>query len=44
MANEKTVDFLQSQKGKHFEPRLVDLMIEIMPKILDIKATFKDED
>ena len=41
---EKTVDFLQSQKGKHFEPRLVDLMIEIMPKILDIKATFKDED
>ncbi|PTT98823.1 two-component system response regulator, partial [Pseudomonas sp. HMWF031] len=41
---EKTVDFLQSQKGKHFEPRLVDLMIEIMPKILDIKATFRDED
>ncbi|MBT3136755.1 two-component system response regulator [Alteromonas sp. ALT199] len=41
---EKTVEFLQSQKGKHFEPRLVDLMIEIMPKILDIKATFKDED
>jgi len=41
---EKTVDFLQSQKGKHFEPKLVDLMLEIMPKILDIKATFKDED
>ncbi|WP_334018355.1 response regulator [Alteromonas sp. S015] len=41
---EKTVDFLQNQKGKHFEPKLVDLMIEIMPKILDIKATFRDED
>lgn len=41
---EKTIDFLESQRGKHFEPRLVDLMIEIMPKILDIKATFKDED
>ena len=41
---EKTIDFLESQRGKHFEPRLVDLIIEIMPKILDIKATFKDED
>ena len=41
---EKTIDFLQSQKGMHFDPRLVDLMIEIMPKILDIKAKFKDED
>ena len=41
---EKAVDFLQSQKGKHFDPRLVDLMIEIMPKILEIKAAFRDED
>ena len=42
--HKKTIDFLESQRGKHFEPRLVDLIIEIMPKILDIKATFKDED
>lgn len=41
---EKTVDFMESQKGQHFEPKLVELMIEIMPKILDIKAKFKDED
>ena len=41
---EDTVAFLKAQKGKHFEPKLVDLMIEILPKILDIKATFKDED
>jgi len=41
---EDTVAFLKEQKGKHFEPKLVDLMIEILPKILDIKATFKDED
>ncbi|GFD69703.1 two-component system response regulator [Alteromonas sp. KUL156] len=41
---EDTVAFLKDQKGKHFEPKLVDLMIEILPKILDIKATFKDED
>lgn len=41
---EDTVAFLKEQKGKHFEPKLVDSMIEILPKILDIKATFKDED
>ncbi|GFD89533.1 two-component system response regulator [Tenacibaculum sp. KUL152] len=41
---EKTVDFLKEQKGKHFEPKLVDLLIENLPKILEIKATFKDEE
>ncbi len=41
---EKTVDFLKGQKGKHFEPILVDLLIENLPKILEIKATFKDEE
>lgn len=40
---EDTVTFLQSQKGKHFEPKLVDLLIAILPKILEIKMTFKDE-
>ena len=41
---DKTVDFLKSQKGKHFEPRLVDLMIEILPRVLEIRAAFKDEE
>jgi putative two-component system response regulator len=41
---EKTVDFLKEQKGKHFEPKLVDLLIENLPQILEIKATFKDEE
>jgi putative two-component system response regulator len=41
---EKTVEFLKDQKGKHFEPILVDLLIENLPKILEIKATFKDEE
>ena len=40
---EDTITFLQSQKGKHFEPKLVDLLIAILPKILEIKMTFKDE-
>ncbi|GMM70184.1 two-component system response regulator [Alteromonas gracilis] len=41
---DETVDFLKSQKGKHFEPRLVDLMIEILPRVLEIRAAFKDEE
>ena len=41
---DETVDFLKSQKGKHFEPKLVDLMIEILPKVLEIRAAFKDEE
>ncbi|BCO19428.1 two-component system response regulator [Alteromonas sp. KC3] len=41
---EKTVDFLKEQKGKHFEPKLVDLLIENLQQILEIKATFKDEE
>lgn len=40
---EDTITFLQSQKGKHFEPKLVDLLIAILPKILEIKMTFKDD-
>ncbi|GEA06415.1 two-component system response regulator [Alteromonas sp. KUL42] len=40
---EDTITFLQGQKGKHFEPKLVDLLIAILPKILEIKMTFKDE-
>lgn len=40
---EDTITFLKSQKGKHFEPKLVDLLIAILPKILEIKMTFKDE-
>ncbi len=39
---EDTIAFLIKQKGRHFDPTLVDLLIDIMPKILEIKATFKD--
>ena len=39
---EDTIAFLIEQKGRHFDPTLVDLLIDIMPKILEIKATFKD--
>lgn len=41
---EKAVGFIQSQKGKHFEPKLVDLLVAMLPKIVEIKETFKEEE
>ncbi len=37
---EESIQLLQNEKGKHFEPRLVDLFIEQMPKILETKTKF----
>lgn len=39
---EKAVEFLQEQKSKHFEPRLVDLFIEILPDILAIREQYAE--
>ena len=40
---EESVAFLKEQKGKHFEPRLVDLFIEILPDILNIRTQYSEE-
>lgn len=40
---EKTLAFMQEQKGIHFEPRLIDLLVENLDEILTIKAYWKDE-
>ena len=37
---DESVEFLKEQKGKHFEPRLVDLFIEILPDILAIRQQY----
>jgi len=39
---EKAVDFMVSQKSKHFDPALVDLFIEQLDKIIEIKDRWKD--
>lgn len=39
---EEAVDFLRQQKGKHFEPRLVDLFETILQDILSYRATHLD--
>ncbi|EJL6400125.1 MULTISPECIES: HD domain-containing phosphohydrolase [Vibrio] len=40
---EEAIEFVQAQSGKHFDPQLVRLFIEQLPKILEIKEKFKEE-
>ncbi|RBW47570.1 two-component system response regulator [Psychromonas sp. B3M02] len=39
---EEAVDFIKSQKGKHFDPKLVDIFEQELDKILEIKNNWKD--
>ena len=39
---EKAVEFLKEQKGQHFEPRLIDLFLEILPDILVIREQYAE--
>jgi len=36
------IGLIKKERGKHFDPRLVDLFIENLPKILEIKEKFAD--
>lgn len=40
---EDAMAFLQQESGKAFEPRLIDLFVERLPKVLEIKAYYSDE-
>ncbi|WP_158971971.1 two-component system response regulator [Paraglaciecola sp. L3A3] len=39
---EKAMDFIQSQKGQHFDPQLVDLFAQSLDQVLEIKERWKD--
>ena len=39
---EKAIELLKSERGKHFQPELVDLFIEKLPEILDITKSHTD--
>lgn len=39
---DETIEFLKEQSGKHFEPRLVELFIEILPNILAIREQYAE--
>jgi putative two-component system response regulator len=41
---EKAVHLIESEKGEHFDPYLVECFIAILPQILEIKAAYADAD
>ena len=40
---EAALDYQKEQKGRHFDPTLVDLFQTILPEILQIKERFAEE-
>ncbi len=40
---EKILDFLKEQKAKHFDPKLIDLLLENLDKFLEIKQRYSTE-
>ncbi len=38
---QKVIDWIQEQRGKHFEPKLVDLLMENLEAVREIKETCK---
>ncbi|GAA5218289.1 two-component system response regulator [Corallincola platygyrae] len=39
---EKAIGLLEEEAGKHFDPKLVKLFIENLPKVLEVKESFLD--
>ncbi|PIQ95945.1 MAG: hypothetical protein COV67_12190 [Nitrospinae bacterium CG11_big_fil_rev_8_21_14_0_20_56_8] len=40
---EKTLDFLEEQSGKHFQPELVTRFKEVLPQILSIRDRYQEQ-
>lgn len=40
---EEAVEFLKGQSGKHFEPRLVEHFLEILPEVLKIRSQYEEK-
>ncbi|MBF0137659.1 MAG: two-component system response regulator [Magnetococcales bacterium] len=41
---ERTLAWMQSEKGRHFDPNLIDLFIQVLPEILEIHEQWKERD
>jgi response regulator RpfG family c-di-GMP phosphodiesterase len=40
---ERIIDLFRRERGRHFDPRLVDVFLEHLPAFLDIRDRFADE-
>lgn len=41
-SDEKVLEFFKNQKGKHFDPQLVDLFFENLDEFMDIRSRYKE--
>jgi putative two-component system response regulator len=39
---EHAIDYIKEQRGKHFDPKLVDIFTKVLPLALEIKETYSD--
>ncbi|MCD8493821.1 MAG: HD domain-containing protein [Geovibrio sp.] len=39
---EKAVDYIRSESGRHFDPRMAEAFLKCMPDVLNIKENFGD--
>jgi putative two-component system response regulator len=40
---EKTIEVMKADSGSHFDPHLIDLLVQELPALLEIKARLSDE-
>ena len=40
---EQAVDYLRQQRGTHFQPELVDLFLERLPQVLEVKQRWAEQ-
>ncbi|RXJ68432.1 hypothetical protein CRV08_06265, partial [Halarcobacter ebronensis] len=41
--DEKIFNLFKEERGKHFDPKLVDIFFEHLDEFLEIRETFKDK-
>ena len=41
---EQAIELLQKESGRHFDPALVQLFIDLLPEILKVKAQWPEQD
>ncbi|MEE9605023.1 MAG: HD domain-containing phosphohydrolase, partial [Candidatus Scalindua sp.] len=42
-SKEKTLEIMKESRGKHFEPKLIDLFLENIDKVLVIQKKYKEK-
>ena len=40
---EKTIDIIKEERGRQFDPHIVDVFLDMIEEILSIKEKYKDE-